>query len=111
LFITGRIKEIVNRGGEKIAPPEVEEVLEAHPAVAEAAVFAVSHPTLGEDVAAAVVLLNGATASALDLRQFAATRLAAFKVPRRLVFVDAIPRTATGKPQRALLAQQFQNRA
>jgi len=110
LFLTGRMREMINRGGEKIIPPEVDDVLAAHPAVAEAAVFAVRHPTLGEDIAAAIVLRDGATASALDLRKFAATRLAAFKVPRRVVFVDRIPRTVTGKPQRALLARQFQNR-
>ena len=69
------------------------------------------NPTLGEDIAAAVVLRDGATASVLDLRQFAATRLAAFKIPRRFVFLDGIPRTATGRPQRVLLARQFQNRS
>jgi len=107
LFITGRLKEMINRGGEKIIPQDVEEALIACPGVADAAVFAVAHPTLGEDVAAAVVLRRGAGASALDLRRFAATRLAPFKVPRRIVFLDAIPRTATGKPQRALLAERF----
>lgn len=110
LFITGRLKEIINRGGEKIIPQDVEDVFMACPAVAEAAVFAVAHPTLGEDVAAAVVLRSGAAASALELRRFAATRLAPFKVPRRIVFLDTIPRTATGKPQRALLAERFRNR-
>jgi acyl-coenzyme A synthetase/AMP-(fatty) acid ligase len=78
-----------------------------HPAVAEAAGFAVAHETLGEDVAAAVVLHSGATASELELRRFAATRLAAFKVPRHIMFVEALPRTVTGKPQRAVLADQF----
>jgi acyl-CoA synthetase (AMP-forming)/AMP-acid ligase II len=110
LFITGRLKEMINRGGEKILPQGVEEVLMEHPAVAEAAVFAVAHSTLGEDVAAAVVLRDGAAASALELRQFAATRLALFKVPRRIVLVDGIPRTATGKLRRAVLAEQFSNR-
>ena len=81
-------------------------MLAAHPAVAEAAVFAVAHQTLGEDMAAAVVLRSGSAASELELRRFAATRLAAFKVPRRIVFVEAVPRTVTGKPQRAVLAKQ-----
>jgi acyl-CoA synthetase (AMP-forming)/AMP-acid ligase II len=109
LFITGRLKEMINRGGEKIIPEGVEDVLAAHPAVAEAAVFAVAHLTLGEDMAAAVVLRVGAAASALELRRFAATRLAPFKVPRRIVFLDRIPRTVTGKPQRALLAERFRD--
>jgi len=110
LFITGRLNEIINRGGEKIIPQEVDEVLAAHPALADAAIFAVAHPTLGEDVAAAVVLRNGAAASEMELRRFAATRLASFKVPRRILFLDTIPRTATGKPQRGVLADQFRNR-
>ncbi len=107
LFLTGRLKEMISRGGEKIIPQEVDEALAGHPAVAEAAGFAVAHETLGEDVAAAVVLHSGATASELELRRFAATRLAAFKVPRHIVFVEALPRTVTGKPQRAVLADQF----
>jgi acyl-CoA synthetase (AMP-forming)/AMP-acid ligase II len=111
LFITGRLKEIIDRGGEKIIPQEVEDVLAAHPEVLDAAVFAVPHTTLGEDAAAAVVLRGGATASAPELRRFAATRLAPFKVPRRIVFLDRIPRTAIGKPQRALLAERFRNRS
>jgi acyl-CoA synthetase (AMP-forming)/AMP-acid ligase II len=111
LFITGRLREIINRGGEKIVPQEVDKVLAAHPALADAAAFAVAHRTLGEDVAAAVVLRTGATASELELRRFAATRLARFKVPRRIVFMDAIPRTATGKAQRGVLAEQFRSRA
>ena len=107
LFLTGRLKEMINRGGEKIVPQEVDEALAGHPAVADAAVFAIAHETLGEDVAAAVVLRNGATTSELELRKFAATRLAAFKVPRRIMFLDALPRNVTGKPQRAVLAEQF----
>lgn len=111
LFITGRLREIINRGGEKIVPQEVDEVLAAHPALADAAAFGVAHGTLGEDVAAAVVLRRGAAASELELRRFAATRLARFKVPRRIVFMDTIPRTATGKAQRGVLAGQFRDRA
>jgi acyl-CoA synthetase (AMP-forming)/AMP-acid ligase II len=107
LFITGRLKEMIDRGGEKILPQGVEDVLAEHPAVADAAVFAVAHPTLGEDIAAAVVLREGAAATALELRRFAATKLAAFKVPRRIEFLDTIPRTSTGKAQRSLLAERF----
>lgn len=107
LFITGRLKEMIDRGGEKILPQEVEGALAAHPAVADVAVFAIAHPTLGEDISAAVVLREGASATALELRRFAATRLAAFKVPRRIEFLDQIPRTSTGKAQRSLLAERF----
>ncbi|MCC6859541.1 MAG: AMP-binding protein [Bryobacterales bacterium] len=106
LFFTGRIKEIINRGGEKILPLEVDEALFAHAAVADAATFGVPHPSLGEDVMAAVVLRPGASATEAELRRFVAARLAGFKVPRRIVFLDAIPKGATGKPRRAFLAQQ-----
>ncbi len=107
LFITGRLKEMINRGGEKILPQEVDDVLRAHPAIADAAAFAVAHRTLGEEVAAAVVLRKGAAVEETELRQFAAARLAPFKVPRRIVFVEQVPRTATGKPRRGVLAEQF----
>lgn len=107
LFITGRLKEIINRGGEKIAPQEVDDVLMAHPAVAQAATFAVPHTRLGEDVAAAVVLRQPTTATAKDLRQFAAMRLAAFKVPRQILIVEDIPKGSTGKLQRRGLAERL----
>ncbi len=107
LFVTGRIKEMINRGGEKVLPGEVEEVLAAHAAVAEAAAFGVPHPTLGEDVAAAVVCRAGAAVTEAELRRFAASRLAGFKVPRRILFLDAIPKSATGKPKRAELSERF----
>ncbi len=106
LYIAGRIKEMINRGGEKILPGEIDDALAAHAAVAEAAAFGVPHPTLGEDVAAAVVLRAGAAVTASDLRAFARARLAAYKVPRRILFVDAIPKSATGKPRRHALAEQ-----
>lgn len=111
LFVTGRIKEIINRGGEKVLPREIDETLAGHPAVAEAAAFAVAHPTLGEDVAAAVVLRPGASVSESELRRFAAARLAGFKVPRRIFFLEAIPKGATGKPWRRELAEQIQTGA
>lgn len=105
LFLTGRIKEIINRGGEKISPPEVDDVLLSHPAVAEAATFALPHPTLGEDVAAAVVLKPGATVAKHELVEYARSRLAYFKVPHVVHFLQAIPRTAGGKLQRSRLAE------
>jgi acyl-CoA synthetase (AMP-forming)/AMP-acid ligase II len=107
LTITGRLKEIINRGGEKVAPLEVDNVLSAHPAVAQALTFAMPHTRLGEEVAAAIVLKEGASASEAEIRAFAAERLADFKVPRKLVFVDEIPKGATGKLQRIGLAERL----
>ncbi|GAB4388036.1 MAG: hypothetical protein Kow0025_04990 [Thermodesulfovibrionales bacterium] len=107
LFLTGRIKEIINRGGLKIAPKEVDEVLMQHPAVAQAIAFAVPHPTLGEDVAAAVVLNNGAPATEAELREFAAAQLADYKVPGQVLIVEEIPKGPTGKLQRIGLAEKL----
>ena len=104
LTITGRLKEIINRGGEKVAPTEVEEHLLSHPDVSDAAVFAVPHPTLGEDVGAVVVLRSNALVTAGALRQYVAEHLAPFKVPRRFVFADAVPKGPTGKVQRVGMA-------
>ena len=104
LFLTGRSKEIINRGGEKISPREVDEVLMDHPAVAQALAFAIPDERLGEDVGAVVVLRGNATAGQAELREFAAGRLADFKVPRRIVFLGEIPKGPTGKPQRIGLA-------
>ena len=108
LRLIGRIKELINRGGEKIAPREIDEVLEAHPAVKEAVAFGVPHPTWGEEVAAAVVLST--PAGEKELLAYARERLADFKVPRRLYIVDAIPRTPTGKVQRRFVADQLIDR-
>jgi acyl-CoA synthetase (AMP-forming)/AMP-acid ligase II len=107
LRITGRLKEIINRGGEKISPREVDEVLMDHPAVQQVVTFAMPHDKLGEDVAAAIVLREGASASEREIRDFAASRLAGFKVPRKLVFLEEIPKGATGKLQRIGLAQKL----
>jgi acyl-CoA synthetase (AMP-forming)/AMP-acid ligase II len=107
LRITGRLKEIINRGGEKISPREVDEVLMDHPAVAQVVTFAMPHAKLGEEVAAAVVLREGKEASERELRDFCATRLADFKVPRKLVFLAEIPKGATGKLQRIGLAEKL----
>jgi amino acid adenylation domain-containing protein len=107
LFISGRTKEILNRGGEKISPREIDEALLEHPAVAEALAFAVPDARLGEDVAAAVVLKPGTAASEAELREFASRRLADFKVPRRIVLLDELPKGPTGKPQRIGLAAKL----
>jgi acyl-CoA synthetase (AMP-forming)/AMP-acid ligase II len=104
LFLVGRSKEIINRGGEKVAPREVEEVLLEHPAVTEAVSFAVPHPTLGEDIVAAVVLRPDVAAMPNDIRRFVSGRVADFKVPRQVLIVNEIPKGPTGKLQRLGLA-------
>ncbi|MBE0594643.1 MAG: non-ribosomal peptide synthetase, partial [Gemmatimonadales bacterium] len=103
LRIEGRIKEIVNRGGEKVSPREVDEALLEHEGVAQAAAFAIPHPTLGEDLAAAVVPRPGASLDEDELRGFLFGRLAEFKIPSRLLVLDAIPKGPTGKVQRTSL--------
>ena len=107
MTLTGRLKEIINRGGEKISPKEVDEVLMDHPAVQQVVTFAVPHEKLGEEVAAAVVLREGVYATPSDLREFAAERLASFKVPRTVLVVDEIPKGPTGKLRRIGLAEQL----
>ena len=107
LRLTGRIKELINRGGEKVSPLEVDTVLMDHPAVAQCLTFAMPHAMLGEEVAAAVVLRMGQSCVDTELREFAAVRLAAFKVPRRIVFLDEIPKGATGKLARIGLAEKL----
>jgi len=107
LHLEGRKKEMINRGGEKIAPAEIDQVLLAHPAVAQAVVFGVPDPSLGEEVAAAVVLQPGIVATEREIQQFIAMRLADFKIPRRIVFLDEIPKGPTGKIQRIGLAQRL----
>jgi len=104
LWITGRLKEQINRGGEKISPHEVDQALLAHPAVAEAAAFGIPHPRLGEDLAAVVVVRAGTAVTAATLRAFVSSRLAPFKVPSRIVFQDSLPRTPVGKVPRSKLA-------
>ncbi len=107
LTITGRLKEIINRGGEKVSPREVDEVLMDHPAVHQVVTFAMPHTKLGEDVAAVVVLREGKTTDEKEIREFAAKHLADFKVPRKVVFLEEIPKGATGKLQRIGLAQKL----
>jgi acyl-CoA synthetase (AMP-forming)/AMP-acid ligase II len=107
LTLTGRLKELINRGGEKVSPLEVDGVLSAHPAVAQALTFAMPHAKLGEEVAAAVVLREGADCSERELRDFVAQQLADFKVPRKVVFLPEIPKGATGKLMRIGLAEKL----
>jgi acyl-CoA synthetase (AMP-forming)/AMP-acid ligase II len=107
LSITGRLKEIINRGGEKVSPREVDEILMDHPAVAQVVCFGMPHPKLGEEVAAVVVLREGAQAAERELQAFVATRAAEFKVPKKILFMDEIPKGATGKLQRIGLAAKL----
>jgi acyl-CoA synthetase (AMP-forming)/AMP-acid ligase II/thioesterase domain-containing protein len=107
LYLTGRTKEMINRGGEKIAPREVEEALMEHAAVAQAVAFSMPHARFGEDVGAAVTLQDGQTVTERALRDFAAARLADFKVPRRILFLPELPKGATGKLHRIGLAKRL----
>ncbi len=107
LYITGRLKELINRGGEKISPREIDEVLLDHPAVAQAVTFAMPDAALGEAVGAAVVLRAGITATERQIREFVALHLADFKVPERVLILDEIPKGPTGKIQRIGLAAKL----
>ncbi len=108
LSLRGRMRELINRGSEKIAPVEIDHALMRHPDVLEAAAYAVRHPRLGEDVAAAVVLRAGARATPDQLRDFLRQHLAAFKIPRRISNVDQLPKGITGKVQRKRLSESLQ---
>ena len=107
LSITGRLKEIINRGGEKVSPREVDEILMDHPAVAQVVCFGMPHPKLGEEVAAVVVLREGHAVSERELQAFVSGRAADFKVPKKILFMDEIPKGATGKLQRIGLAAKL----
>ena len=107
LFLMGRFDETINHGGEKVSPVEVDEVLAEHPAVSTAVTFPIPHSTLGQEIAAALVLRRGASVTEAEIQRFAATRLAHFKIPRRVLVVSTIPQTATGKIQRNRLAEKF----
>lgn len=105
--VTGRLKEIINRGGEKVSPREIDDVLIEHPAIAQVVTFAIPHPKLGEQIGAALVLMDGETLDEAAVRAFAGERLADFKVPEKIVFVSEIPKGATGKLQRIGLADKL----
>ena len=107
LYITGRIKEIINRGGEKISPREIEEALLDHPEVAEAVAFPIPHVSLGEDVVAAVTLRKADPPQTPDLRHFLAERIADFKVPSQILVLSEIPKGSSGKVQRSVLSEKF----
>jgi oxalate---CoA ligase len=107
ISITGRLKEIINRGGEKVSPREIDEILMDHPAVAQVVCFGMPHDKLGEEVAAAVVLREGQQVSERELQAFVAKRAADYKVPKKILLLDEIPKGATGKLQRIGLAQKL----
>ncbi|MEL6161916.1 MAG: AMP-binding protein [Cyanobacteria bacterium J06627_32] len=107
LFLKGRIKEIINRGGEKISPREIDEVLLDHAAVEQVVTFAAPHTLLGEDVAVAIVVKAGESLTEQVVKEFAAAKLADFKVPRVVLFLDEIPKGPTGKRQRIGLAEKL----
>ena len=107
LQLTGRLKELIKRGGEQVSPLEVDGVLSEHPAVAQALTFSIPHAMLGEEVGAAVVLREGMSCTERELRDFAAKHLADFKVPRKVVFLPEIPKGATGKLMRIGLAEKL----
>lgn len=107
LFLKGRLKEIINRAGEKISPREVDEVLLDHPAIDQVVTFAAPHTLLGEDVAVAVVLKSGQSVTEQAIKEFAVQRLADFKIPRVVLFLDEIPKGPTGKRQRIGLAEKL----
>jgi acyl-CoA synthetase (AMP-forming)/AMP-acid ligase II len=110
VIITGRIKELINRGGEKISPIEVDNAISAHPAVAEAVSFAVDSELYGQEVAAAVVRKDGLKVDEEELKKFVEQRLAGFKVPTKWYFTDVMPKTATGKIQRRIVAEAMQKK-
>jgi acyl-CoA synthetase (AMP-forming)/AMP-acid ligase II len=107
ITITGRLKEIISRGGEKISPREVDEILMDHPAVQQVVTFGIPNDKWGEEVGAVIVLREGAAATERDLRDFVGSRAADFKVPKKILFMDEIPKGATGKLQRIGLAQKL----
>ncbi|KAI1763982.1 acetyl-CoA synthetase-like protein [Hypoxylon sp. FL1150] len=108
IIITGRIKELINKGGEKISPIELDNVLTRHPSVSEAVSFAIPDDLYGQDIGVAVVLKSGKKLERDELKAWVNERLAKFKVPRKIYFTDIMPKTATGKIQRRIVAEAMQ---
>ena len=107
LYIVGRIKEIINRGGEKISPKEVDEVFMGNKKINKAVSFAIKHPKLGEEIGLAVVLNKNTKCTTNELKDYASNKLAKFKIPKQIFFLDEIPLGATGKVQRIGLAKKL----
>ncbi|WP_436762383.1 AMP-binding enzyme [Streptosporangium sp. V21-05] len=104
LFLSGRIKDQINRGGEKISPRAVEAALLSHPAVQDVLTFAVPDAKYGEEINSAVILRPGRHATEADLQRHCRTRLTAFEIPKKIFFLDHFPRTAKGDGDRRALA-------
>ena len=107
VFITGRIKELINKGGEKISPIELDNVLARHPAVSEAVSFAIPDELYGQDIGVAIVLKQGQKLGEGELRAWVSEKLAKFKVPKKVYFTGVMPKTATGKIQRRIVAEEM----
>ena len=107
LKISGRLKEIINKGGEKISPLEVDNVLMDHPFIDQAVCFGYDDKMLGENIASAIIIKSGETCSENDVLQYAQEKLAKFKIPKKIFFVEEIPKGATGKLQRNVLEKKF----
>ncbi|KAK3996672.1 hypothetical protein QBC44DRAFT_317317 [Cladorrhinum sp. PSN332] len=107
VVITGRIKELINKGGEKISPIELDNVLTRHPAVSEAVSFAIPDEMYGQEVAVAIVLKPGQRVDGEELKKWVGEKLAKFKVPKKVYFTDVMPKTATGKIQRRIVAEEM----
>ncbi|KAI0206930.1 AMP-binding enzyme [Astrocystis sublimbata] len=107
VIITGRIKELINKGGEKISPIELDNVLTSHPAIAEAVSFAIPDELYGQDIAVAIVLKPGEKMTEKELRGWAGEKLVKFKTPRKVYFTEVMPKTATGKIQRRIVAEEM----
>ena len=107
LKISGRLKEIINKGGEKISPLEVDNVLMDHPSIDQAVCFGYEDKMLGENIASAIIIKSGEMCSEDDVLKYAEEKLAKFKIPKKIFFVDEIPKGATGKLQRNVLAKKF----
>ncbi|KAG9836726.1 acetyl-CoA synthetase-like protein, partial [Aureobasidium melanogenum] len=105
VIITGRIKELINKGGEKISPIELDNVMAQHPAVSEAVSFAIADDMYGQDVGVAIVLKDSQKLEPADLKSWMAERVAKFKLPKKTFFTDVMPKTATGKIQRRMVAE------
>jgi len=107
LKISGRLKEIINKGGEKISPLEVDNILMDHPLIEQAVCFGYEDKMLGEEIAAAIIVKEGQNCSEIDVKNYAEEKLAKFKIPKKIFFVNEIPKGATGKLQRNVLAKNF----
>ena len=107
LKISGRLKEIINKGGEKISPLEVDNVLMDHPLIDQAVCFGYEDKMLGENIASAIIIKSGEICSENDVLEYAKEKLAKFKIPKKIFFVEEIPKGATGKLQRNVLAKKF----